>query len=109
MAATAGMMFVAAVFLLPDNLREVAVQGEAQMLARNINDAARQVYGIPASANASVEFHLPQKVGDQNYSLLFWGGNIWIVTHDGRFFNYSTPVPDSYQVYNGGDTLILPT
>jgi len=109
MAGFTGLIFVAAVFLLPVRLYESSVGGEAAMLARNINDAARQVGGVPNTASAEVEFQLPENLGDQEYVLLFWEGSIWISVEDGRLWNYSTPVADSIKVFQGGNTITLST
>jgi len=108
MAGVVGMIFLAAVFMLPERLQDVSAKGEATILARNIDDAARRVAATPKDSVASVTFSLPDNLADQRYELVFWSGKVWMGTEDGRLWNYSTIVSDpTFHVYQGGDNMTL--
>ena len=106
MVALMGMIFVAAGFLLPYRLHKASGEAEAAALARNINDAARQVMAAPSNEQVRVSFSLPDTLGDKRYAIAFWGGRIWVALEDGRVFNYSSSVAGS-DIFYGGDVITL--
>lgn len=102
-----GLIFAAGVLILPLKIHHVSAQGEAALLARNINDAARSVMATPAGTETWVDIRLPDKLGGKRYAVAFASGRIWIGLEDKRLFNFTTPVADSPDIFYGGDTVRL--
>jgi hypothetical protein len=104
-AFLAGMLVFLSMLSLGGEVRDIALEGEARALIKNLQDIVQEVKSQPTNYYASAEFQLPEKLGAKEYEARFLPGRVAIAVGSKRFdgeIDIANPERTS-----GGDLLLF--
>jgi len=104
-ALATGILLFASLVSLESEVGDVALEGEALMLIKNLQDVAQQVEASPEGYYAEMDFPLPEKLATKEFEVSFLPGSVTI-TVDSRNFSGSINVSNSEKA-KGGDLLLF--
>jgi hypothetical protein len=104
-AFIAGMLVFASMLGLSINVADIALDGEAKALLKNLQDAVQQVKSSPIDAYVELEFTLPEKLGAKEYEVRFLPGSVTVITGS-ESFEGVVDVANAMKA-SGGDSLIF--
>jgi len=84
-ALTAGMLVFLSMVSLGSEVRDVAVEGEARVLIKNLQDVVQEVKSSSEGHYAEVGFQLPEKLGAKDYEVRFLPGSVTVTVDSGSF------------------------
>ena len=102
-ALATGILLFTSLVSFGDEVDDLALEGEALVLIKNLQDAAQQVETSPEGYYAEMDFLLPERLGTKEFEVSFLPGSITI-TVDSRNFSGNINVSNSEKA-EGGDLL----
>ena len=102
-ALATGILLFASLISFGSEVGDVALEGEALVLIKNLQDAAQQVVASPEGYYAEMNFLLPERLATKEFTINFLTGSVTI-TVDSRNFTGSINVSNSEKA-DGGDLL----
>ena len=102
-ALATGILLFASLVSFGSEVDDLAIEGEALVLIKNLQDVAQQVEASPEGYYAEIDFLLPERLATKEFEVSFLPGSVTI-TVDSRNFSGSINVSNSEKA-EGGDLL----